>query len=327
MAKYEDFISHNVAIPGAERIGIYNQAGNKVGQIPLGNLRLKNTGKKLYSFGVLSDTHVGYSSNTDEYFSSILKRMDGDDNIEFICICGDVVENALDDWAKYEDMIGSDRSKPIYAVSGNHEQLNSHRKAVISMTGLGTVGSFMHRGDVFIMLGCHRYGEFKLTSSWTSTVLCQWYKPEDLRRIYETFERYRNRRCFVFHHHQILNTYLDYHINMLRPDGGAYIPLSLFQHYKNATVFHGHTHTTFSSQLNDPDINYNTDILGCRSVHIPSTKNGQFYIADVYQYGMHLQGYDILNGGIVPYASYWIDTRLVDVDAGSYHWDRDMEEV
>ena len=55
--KYEHFIPQNIAPNGAKKIGVYKSNGDKVCTIPLGRLA-PATKQKLYSFGLISDTHI-----------------------------------------------------------------------------------------------------------------------------------------------------------------------------------------------------------------------------------------------------------------------------
>ena len=62
ITKYEKLIPENVAPSNAVKIGIYNKKTNKrLGGFGLQNLRLPSLGKKLYSFGALSDIHLQYT--------------------------------------------------------------------------------------------------------------------------------------------------------------------------------------------------------------------------------------------------------------------------
>jgi hypothetical protein len=91
------------------------------------------------------------------------------------------------------------------------------------------------------------------------------------------------------------------------------------EHYKNAILFHGHSHMLFDMQKQVKNANYST-ALGFKSVHVPSTavartvNNGVLsnaeaslgYIVDVYSNHIVLKGYDFLNGSYVPIAQYCI---------------------
>ena len=109
---------------------------------------------------------------------------------------------------------------------------------------------------------------------------------------------------------------------------------SLMQHYKNVTLFHGHSHLKFELQRIDDKANY-SDALGFRSVHIPSLAvprddanddgtyenvyaDSEGYVIDVYENGIHLRGRDFVKGEFLPIASYWLDTTLQTIPAGTY---------
>jgi hypothetical protein len=62
---YRHFIPQNTAPSGAKKIGVYDGKGNKVCTIPLGGLT-PPTKEKLYSFGFVSDVHIG-ATNISAY--------------------------------------------------------------------------------------------------------------------------------------------------------------------------------------------------------------------------------------------------------------------
>jgi hypothetical protein len=76
-------------------------------------------------------------------------------------------------------------------------------------------------------------------------------------------------------------------------------------------------------------------VWGCHSVHVPSCAiprtdaDGDFefqieyqesegYLVDVYETGIHLRGRDFVKGEFLPIASYWLDTTLQTIPAGTY---------
>ena len=105
--------------------------------------------------------------------------------------------------------------------------------------------------------------------------------------------------------------------------------------YPNVILFHGHSHMKFESQRYDANANY-TEKNGFRSVHVPSLGDprtllnitgkweedkwgGQFYIADVYDDCVVLNGYYVYRDGIsapemtvtpVMIGTYKIETSL-----------------
>jgi hypothetical protein len=109
---------------------------------------------------------------------------------------------------------------------------------------------------------------------------------------------------------------------------------SLLSHYKNVVFFHGHSHLRFYLQELDKMANYDK-IRGTHSIHIPSIAapredvdgdgvadqvyaESEGYVVDVYENGIHLRGRDFVKGEFLPIASYWLDTTLQTVAAGTY---------
>ena len=106
-------------------------------------------------------------------------------------------------------------------------------------------------------------------------------------------------------------------------------------HYKNAHQFHGHSHLKFYLQYGS-DIANIDHIFGGWSIHIPSLAvprdgdpsgassrkevyaDSEGYVVDVYENGIHLRGRDFVKEEFLPIASYWLDTTLQTVEAGTY---------
>ena len=169
---------------------------------------------------------------------------------------------------------------------------------------------------------------------------------EELQWLYETLETNRNKRCFVFSHvfpyddgvgdaNRLYGA-----ANWRTKDGGvgqAYI--DLLKHYKNTVLFHGHSHLKHYLQEIDKKANY-ADSIGYRSVHIPSLAvprdlpepsqthysevfaESEGYIVDVYDDYIILNGRDFIDndadGHIIPIGTYKIDTKLVNIPAGTF---------
>ena len=329
MDNYSGFIPQNVAPLNARRIGIYNAQGNRVGQIPLGNLALPtNRGKKSYSFGALSDVHVTYNTAADD-FKRALTYLNDDIDVAFTCICGDLTDDGTaTQLAQYKAIVDSHSpDTPVYAISGNHEATNGEvTDALIQpYTGHPLYYSFTHGDDVFVMLGEYR---------WNAEYL---FAEGELQWLYETLETNRNKRCFVFFHvfpWGICGNAAGAYPHNIFTGTPATVFQSLLSHYKNTIWFHGHSHLKFYLQEADETANY-SDTPGYRSVHIPSLAvprdastsgtgytdvyaDSEGYVVDVYQNGIHLRGRDFIKEEFLPIASYWIDTTLQAVSAGTY---------
>jgi len=321
---YTVFIPQNVAPLGARRIGIYDNMGNRVGQIPLGSLTPPNPHKKLYSFGALSDVHVVYVTAATD-FERALDYMNENEDVAFTCIAGDLTDDGTAaQLAQYKAVVDAHSpDTPVYAIAGNHEKYSEQPTLIQQYTGQPLYYSFAHGDDVFLMCGCY---------SWSNDgVFTKGY----LQWIYETLEANRNKRCFIFEHvfpwGDSGNPGELYHFDMFTGTKGSVFQ-SLLRHYKNTVLFHGHSHTKFELQSVDDKANY-SDALDYRSVHIPSLavprdigdgelaniySESEGYVVDVYKDGIHLRGRDFVKGEFLPIASYWIDTTLQTVEAGTY---------
>ena len=344
---YTDFIPQNIAPIGAKRIGVYNSKGNRVGQIPLGPLTPPAPAKKLYSFGAMSDIHLQEQTAQDD-FRAALEYLNGTEDVAFTCICGDLTNNGtaseLQVFKNYIDTYSADT--PVYAIAGNHEAPSNDNSvtaesAIVGLgfdalrpyTGQSLYYSFTHGDDVYIMVG-----EWAWSYKWPFSIA-------EMQWLYQTLEANRNKRCFVFQHLLSFdgsgNPYpganpttdiLGAETTVRYSNIPGRIFLSLMRHYKNCIWFHGHSHTSFECQEGNPMANYD-QVYGIHSVHIPSLavpreyaesgyvkrySESEGYVVDVYEDGVHLRGRDFVKGEFMPIASYWLDTTLKTVAAGTY---------
>lgn len=328
---YTKFIPQNVTPLGTRRIGIYNAQGNRVGQIPLGTLTPPVEGKKLYSFGALSDVHLSYTTGESDFINA-LKYYAETNHVDMICISGDLsdvgTDAKLSRFKALKDAHAPDL--PIYVSAGNHDAydvdwiLRPEAEVSASMqthTGHPLYYSFEYGNDVYIFVG-----------------ICKdTFSVPELQWLYETLEANRNKRCFLFQHAFNFsgsgNAFGLYTVDLLSGTRGK-VFLDLLRHYHNVIWFHGHSHTMFHGQ--EFNVKANIDkVLGCWSVHVPSIAvprtdaDGDFefqieyqesegYLVDVYENGIHLRGRDFVKGEFLPIASYWLDTTLQTIPAGTY---------
>ena len=328
MAQYTDFIAENVAPRTVKRIGVYLK-GKRLFGIPVGHLALRTHGYKLYSFGALADIHLQHDTAQGD-FQRALTYLNETEDVEFVCIAGDLTSNGLpEELQVYKDHVAAySPNTPVYAIPGNHEANNYENIVDLfeEYTGCPLYYSFTHGDDVFIMVGCR--------GSWEGGL----FTTEELQWLYETLEANRNKRCFVFHHVRPQdgcgNTFGIYNYDIW---GGteATVFESLMHHYKNAHQFHGHSHLKFYLQYGSDIANIDR-IFGGWSIHIPSLAvprdgdvtgansrqeiyaDSEGYVVDVYENGIHLRGRDFVKGEFLPIASYWLDTTLQTVAAGTY---------
>lgn len=333
MVQYEDFIPQNTAPLGAMSIGIYDSQNKRVGVIELGNLA-EDKGEKLYSFGAISDVHLPVADSESDFIRA-LGYLDSS-RVAFTCICGDLTNNGNDtQLPRYKALVDANAKTPIYAITGNHETY-THGTAIESListyTGQSLYYSFAQGNDVFIMLGIKGEGALFTTA--------------ELQWLHDTLEANRNKRCFIFQHCMLGygnvatcgNAGGLYQSHCWSGDGQTQMTvfISLLTHYKNVVWFHGHSHFKFEMQAAYGYANIDKS-EGFRSIHIPSISRprqedgadedtspdyddagSEGYIVDVYSDGIHLRGRDFVTGEFLPIASYWLDTPLQTVAAGTY---------
>lgn len=339
MVRYDSFIPQNIATKGAKHIGVYDAKGNRVGQIPLGSLTPPNPEERLYSFGLLSDVHMfdpdnpteGQDTTAPEDFKKALEFFSGCDDVKFICITGDLTQNGayFEQLEHYKEWVETYSTKPVYAVAGNHDAYmggSNLEKKIEQYTGHPLYYSFEYNNDVFVMVGIRGNSESNL------------FTEAELIWLADTLEANKDRRVFIFEH--------------VRPQDGCGNALGVYDfdiwggeeateferllnQYPNATLFHGHSHLKFLLQERDKTANIGRDFAGW-SVHVPSISvprgassavnpsrmelyaESEGYVVDVYENGIHLRGMDFVKGEFLPIASYWLDTTLQTIPAGTY---------
>lgn len=320
--QYADFIPQNIAFPEAKWIGIYNERGIRMGVIPLGHLSKPELGKKLYSFGAISDIHLRYST-AQEDFCRALTWLNETEDVAFTCIAGDLTQSGTDEeLAEYREAVARySPDTPVYAIAGNHEAYRgTDLEAIITeYTGHPLYYSFLQGEDLFVMVGVKGDLESYL------------FTAEEMQWLYETLEANRNRRCFVFTHvrpQDGCGNAFGIYSNDIWGGTEAEVFESLMRHYSNVILFHGHSHLKFYLQYGSDMANYDHQ-FGCHSIHIPSLAvprdgdaagassrkevyaDSEGYVVDVYENGILLRGRDFVKGEFLPIASYWLETELV----------------
>ena len=335
---YTHFIPENTAPKGAKRIGVYDDKGNKVMEIPLGNLALQNVGEKLYSFGLVSDLHVDGVGMNGTYLSEAMTFFESQ-NCVFCCHAGDMTnigfwsetsdEIYLTQMAEYKSVIEAHLNLPMHGICGNHESYNKSIMENLSelkeYTGRDLYYSYTHGNDVFIFIGQPGGTMYVRKEEWINEL--QW--------LYEILEANRDKLCFVFEH----LTLSDDSGNPNNIHNAYWFELettlvNIMKHYKNAILFHGHSHLDFNEQINFSYSNYSTK-KGFKSISIPSSGGSRItvdgalqkvnkpelrsgYIADVYEKCVVLKGYYFQDFEIVPIAQYCIDTELSSISVNTF---------
>ncbi|MBQ5889914.1 MAG: BspA family leucine-rich repeat surface protein [Clostridia bacterium] len=324
---YDGFIKQNVAPQNATKIGVYNSLGERAGSVAFAANFKRSMGKKLYSFGAISDTHVG-AKTAESDLKNALKYFEDNSEIQFIVNGGDLsLSGETKNLELYKSIVSTYTTKSVYAISGNHEAAIGYlaMDALKSYTGQNLYYSFTKGNDIFIMMGMydvHAGCEF-------ANGQLQW--------LYETLEENKDKRCFLFMH---LNPRdgsgdavdLDLAGDMLNNTQGK-VFYSLLSHYSNIVYFHGHTHEEFAIQeVNDMN-NYDCN-FGCHSVHIPSLAypkcisgnklasdydGSEGYVVEVYENSIVLRGRDFVTGKFLPIANYCLNTKSKKIESNTYY--------
>ena len=323
---YRHFIPQNTSPVGAKSIGVYGSNGQKVCDIPLGGLA-HYTGAKLYSFGLVSDTHLYKTEpawRANAKFDNTLTYLEGQGCV-FCAHTGDITNSGLftggdsvnmdaGQFVKYKEICDR-HTIPVYAICGNHDSyvnpITNNLSELKTYTGTDLYYTVTQGNDLFIFLGQPRG-----TTPMGDDAL-QW--------LSETLEANQNKRCFVFVHPHISsgNPLGAYTSNNLFANWGANTDTfkDMLKQHKNVILFHGHSHTKFECQELDKRANY-TDADGFKSIHIPSLTrprnviNGELssadgesqgYVVDVYADCVVFNGLNFIDNIPVPLGTYKID--------------------
>ena len=347
---YTGFITQNMAPQEAIKIGVYNSTGDRVGSVGLIATFNKNLGEKLYSFGAISDVHIG--NNTSETDFERALTYFNDQSVQFVTVNGDLcVGSQTDKLEIYASLIEQHSDIPVYSITGNHEaelfktilqnnNLTSEQKVtqindvIDDYTGQNLYYTFTQGNDVYIMLG--------VSSAGNTTP----FIDIELEFLYNTLEQNKDKRCFVFMHYYARNGGSGDAVNLDMSNDNVNLEdklnntygktfLSLMSHYSNVTWFHGHSHQMFEIQAVNGKNTYD-NLLGIHSVHVPSITTpkminqagsavtnydagSQGYVVDVYENYVVLRGRDFASGKFLPIASFCLDTTLKAVEANTYY--------
>lgn len=333
MSKYNNFIKQNSAPVGTSEIEVYDINNKKVGRIRLNNLQLPNLGEKLYSFGVISDVHIGIqTAETDlnaalNYFNHY--------GCNHVCCAGDVAQNGkISQLQTYKSLIHNN----VHTIMGNHDWwgVPTGQSDPININDWESILErdhsyyFSQDNDVFIMLSM-------------SSADANCFTTEQMQWLHTVLEENRNKRCFIFEHLFPYNpNCCGNPYNIYTNDGiweqGLYRETfeNLLRHYKNVILFHGHSHTPLEYQTNVVEYPANYDnYYGVHSIHIPGLtslrkktdtgysqdKTGsQGYVVDVYANHIIVKGRDFIAGKFLSIAHYCLDTTIKTIEANTYRF-------
>ena len=331
IAHYEDFIDVNVAPREAYGIGIYDAEGFRQGSIKIDEWKKDFSKEPLYSFGILSDVHLGRSAiNPDSDFERALAHF-GSKSTEMVCICGDISQNGKEEEFNLYKGIVSQSSIPVYTVTGNHDATSSGLNYDLweQYVGLPLVyeRSVERNGkkDHFLFLGMNIW-------NFSSA-----YLDSSLMWLEDKLEEYRNERCFVITH--LFFPKRAGNLNDIYPSGnwlkGTQLTLleKMCDRYLNSVWFSGHSHWEWQLQKYQDRANIYRTYEGAKPtsgwcVHIPScgvpitsdgttrvdnTAGSEGAIIQVYDDYIEILGIDLASGKYLPIATYRLDTSLEQI--------------
>lgn len=333
LACYEDFIDVNVAPRDAEAIGIYDSSNYQRGTIDISTIKPDYTEKPAYSFGLLSDVHMGRSSSSraETDFEKALSFFNSN-GIAMTCICGDATQDGKDTELQTYADIASKSTTPVYTTTGNHDCTGTDGvkpalweqytgQPVVFEKSLEINGKIDH----YLFLGMSYYN------------FVAPYFEHHLDWLEDKLEEYRNERCFVFTHlffPERAGNMNDIYTpgNWLR--GTQHDRLeAMCDRYVNTLWFSGHSHWKWSLQKYQDRANIHRLYEGAQpksgwSVHVPScadpiNSNGtsrenvpaesEGAIVEVYENHIDILGLDLLTRKYLPIATYRLDTSLQPV--------------
>ena len=325
--KYSGLIPQNIAPVGAAKIGVYDAAGKRRAEIPLGNLA-RPAGTKLFSFGLISDLHVtAEQTQTSTHFDNALTFFE-DQGCAFCAHGGDMTtigfwynrgdtEIYLGQFAEYKRICGLHPNLPVYGVCGNHENYNrvitENLPELEAYTGNGLYFAIGHGDDLFIFIG--------EPSSYEAM------NDEEFAWFESLLESNPGKRCHVFTHYYVANDSGNTKKCYTCAFGDRVEEFkALMAAHGRAIHYHGHSHIKFQCQEIDEATNY-TEKNGFPSVHIPSVAESrnvvqqedgtwarvseglcsQGYIVDVYDDCVVLNGMDLITGQSIPHGTFEIN--------------------
>ncbi|MBE6770941.1 MAG: hypothetical protein E7547_02190 [Ruminococcaceae bacterium] len=278
------------AIPeGAETVLAY-KLGVLAGTMEIPDAKVADYGKKIYSFGALSDVHFNrynMSLSGDDACITFPNALNFFDNlgVSMVGISGDIsADGERDAFEKY-NTIASAHDFPVYTCTGNHdvsdyfslqnwqELMNTGVYGAEKISGVESVSEngldFVYvpqdgNGDAFVFLSQYQWDY----NSPTSRILTD----EQLNWLEVQFEKYKDKTVFLFFH-TFLNNPIEgenpamgegnlennkgHKYDLAFTDGCAdeIRFKALLDKYENVVFFNGHSHWAYDMQKLNPNLN------------------------------------------------------------------------
>lgn len=335
---YEHFIDVNIAPREAEAIGIYDVKGVRQGTIELSTLKPEQYEEPLYSFGLLSDVHLGRTEvYPEEDFANALAHFNARD-VELTCICGDITQNGTEAELQLYSSIAAQSNAPVYTTTGNHDcttagiDLDCWTKYTGEPLVFERTIERDGKQDHFLFLGMQ---------IWNFTTA---YLTSSLSWLEERLEAYKGERCFIITH--LFFPERAGNLNNIYPSGnwlrGTQLTMlqNLCDRYLNTVWFSGHSHWEWQLQRYQDRANIYRGYVGNQPtsgwcVHIPScgapiTSDGttrvdnvlgtEGAVVEVCENSIYILGIDLRSGKYLPIATYRLDTSLQEVAEKQHHY-------
>lgn len=247
---------------------------NKNGELIVKSIEYRldtDLGTPLYTFGLLSDTHVDGDGSDEAYSISDLNRaikFFNDEGCEFITYCGDMTHDGRsEDFAALKSCLDTS-TIPNYAIRGNHDT-NNTVEVFKNATGLEPDYTITKNNDLFIFLSL---------DDWSNSGADGDLTQEKVDWFTNIINNSNHQRIFLFYHYFFRNTSGD-------GLGGSYPwetigddPLvsytqdfvNLVNNTPNLIFCTGHSHFKFNLQDKNPNANYYHKDNGCYYIHVPS---------------------------------------------------------
>ena len=245
---------------------------NKNGELIVRSIEYRldtDLGTPLYTFGLLSDTHVDGDGDDDAYSVSDLNnaiKFFNDEGCEFIAYCGDMTRDGRDDDFPLLKSCLETSSIPNYTIRGNHDCKNTvdmYKNA----TGMEQDYTKTKNNDLFIFLSLDNDNSRTTDGGLTQE------KVDWLTNIINTSN---HQRIFLFYHYFFRNTSGDGE-GRSYPYGtigdGTLVSyaqdfVNLVNNTPNLIFCTGHSHFKFNLQDTNPNANYYHN--SCYYIHVPS---------------------------------------------------------
>ena len=247
---------------------------NKNGELVVNSIEYRlseDLSTPLYTFGLLSDTHVDGDGDDKAYSISDLNnaiKFFNDEGCAFITYCGDLTHDGRDvDFTALKSCLDTS-TIPNYTVRGNHDCKNTV-DVYKNATGMEQDYTITKNNDLFIFLSLNDDNSRETTGGLTQE------KVDWLTNIINTSN---HQRIFLFYHFFFRNTSGD-GIGRSYPygtigDGTLTSYAKDFMNLVNTTpnlIFcTGHSHFKFNLQDRNPNANYYHIDNTCYYIHVPS---------------------------------------------------------